>query len=211
MMDAYDDTEGDEEEDELEAYCMSCRQSNPIEDAQPVWTRKGSPATRGVCSVCGTTVFRMGGTPAHKKLKPPAPVRVAGPSVKRGPMAHLATFVAHAPQDTELARRLAEDLKNTGYPTWLEEAQPDEQIAWASGVHPALSECTRMVVVLSPASLASELVTDAWQYFRDNRKPVLLAQVEPVEVPDGLRRSPRFDFSTDYKAALRQLVQALMQ
>lgn len=211
MTDPQDELDHDDhDEDALEAYCMSCKQSNPIEDAQAVWTRKGSPATRGVCSVCGTTVFRMGRTPAHNKQKPPAPVRVAGPSVK-GPMAQLATFVAHAPEDADLASRLAEDLKNTGYPTWLEENEPDEQVAWASGVHPALNECTRMVVVLSPASLVSERVTEAWQYFRGNRKPVLLAQIKPVEVPDELRRSPRFDFGEDYKAALRQLVQALMQ
>ena len=207
-MDAHD--EHDHDEDELEAYCMSCKQTNPIEEAQAVWTRKGSPATRGVCSVCGTTVFRMGGTPAHNKQKPPAPVQVTGPSIK-GPMAQLATFVAYAPEDVDLASRLAEDLKNTGYPTWLEESEPAEEVAWASGVHPALNECTRMVVVLSPAALASERVTEAWQYFRGNRKPVLLAQVAAAEVPDELRRSPRFDFAGDYKAALRQLVQALMQ
>jgi hypothetical protein len=189
---------------------MSCKQKNPIENAEAVWTRKGSPATRGECSVCGTTVFRMGGTPAHAKMKVPEPVRVAGPSM-RGPMAQLATFVACAPEDAELASRLAEDLQNSGYPTWLDGAEAEEEVAWASGVHPALSQCTRMVVVLSPESVASERVAEAWGYFRKKRKPVYLAQVESAEVPDPLRRSPRFDFGEDYKAALRQLVQALMQ
>jgi len=202
--------EHDHDDEGLEAYCMSCKQTNPIEEPEAVWTRKGTPATRGVCSVCGTTVFRMGGTDAHANMKPPTPVRVAG-STGRGVTSPLATFVTCASADADVARQLSEDLQNSGYPTWLDGAEPEEDVAWASGVHPALSECTRMVVVLSPASLASERVSEAWRYFRDKRKPIHLAQVQPAEVPDELRRSPRFDFAEDYKAALRQLVQALMQ
>ena len=199
----------DEYDEELEAYCMSCKQSNPIEEAEAVWTRKGTPATRGVCSICGTTVFRMGGTAAHKKMSAPKPVNVAG-KLRKGTGPNLATFVACEPADAVIAHLLAEDLKNSGYPTWLDGADADEDVAWASGVHPALSQCTRLVVVLSPASLTSERVSAAWQYFRSKRKTIAVAQVGNVEVPDDLRRSPRFDFGEDYKAALRQMVQALM-
>ena len=202
--------EHDHDDEGLEAYCMSCKQTNLIEEPEAVWTRKGTPATRGVCSICGTTVFRMGGTDAHADMKAPTPVRVAG-SLPRGVTSPLATFVTCASADAEVAEQIAEDLQNSGYPTWLDGAKPEEDVAWASGVHPALSECTRMVVVLSPDSLASERVSEAWHYFRDKRKPIHLAQVKPAEVPDELRRSPRFDFGEDYKAALRQLVQALMQ
>ena len=37
----------------------------------PEFTKAGSPGTRGTCPVCGTTLFRMGGTPAHAALTPP--------------------------------------------------------------------------------------------------------------------------------------------
>lgn len=197
--------------EELDAYCMSCKQKNPIEEPVPVWTRKGTPATRGVCSVCGTTVFRMGGTEAHESMAQPAAVQVSGPSIKKGAMSALATYVACDPADRELARRLADDLQNSGFPVWIDGLGDDgEDVAWASGVHPALSQCTRMVVVMSPAALASERVVAAWEYFQTQRKPIVLAQAEAVEVPDALRRSPRYDFGDDYKVALRQLVQALM-
>jgi hypothetical protein len=66
-----------------------------------------------------------------------------------------------------------------------------------------------MVLVLSPAALTAESVESTWRFFKDKRKPVVIAQVESAEPPDAIRRSPRFDFSADYKAALRQLVQAL--
>jgi DNA topoisomerase-1 len=39
-----------------------------MQDPRPDFTAKGTPGTRGVCPVCGTTLFRMGRTPAHDSL-----------------------------------------------------------------------------------------------------------------------------------------------
>ncbi len=58
-------------EERLEAYCVKCRTKREIADPQPVFTANGVPATRGRCPVCGTTLFRMGKTPAHEGLEPP--------------------------------------------------------------------------------------------------------------------------------------------
>ncbi|HEX7975952.1 MAG TPA: DUF5679 domain-containing protein, partial [Anaerolineales bacterium] len=55
----------------LEAYCFKCKTKREIKDAQAVFTNGGTPATRGICPVCGTTLFRMGRTPAHAGLTPP--------------------------------------------------------------------------------------------------------------------------------------------
>lgn len=43
-----------------------------MQDAHAEWLKNGSPATRGTCSVCGTSLFRMGITPAHATLPKPA-------------------------------------------------------------------------------------------------------------------------------------------
>ena len=58
-------------EQELTAYCVKCRQKRALRDAQAVFTERGQAATRGVCSACGTTLFRLGHTAAHEGLKPP--------------------------------------------------------------------------------------------------------------------------------------------
>ena len=42
-----------------------------MDSPQPVFTKTGTPATSGVCSVCGTKMFRMGKTKAHQGLTPP--------------------------------------------------------------------------------------------------------------------------------------------
>ncbi len=65
------------------AYCMKCKAKRAIDAAQAVYTRTGVPATRGQCGECGTTLFRMGNTPAHENL--PKPKIVAKPKRKKTP------------------------------------------------------------------------------------------------------------------------------
>ena len=55
----------------MEAYCVKCKTKRKIQEPQAVFTSTGTPATRGVCPVCGTTLFRMGRTEAHAGLEPP--------------------------------------------------------------------------------------------------------------------------------------------
>ena len=43
-----------------EAYCVKCREKREIKDAQQVTMQNGRPATKGVCPVCGTAMFRIG-------------------------------------------------------------------------------------------------------------------------------------------------------
>jgi DNA topoisomerase-1 len=55
----------------MEAYCMKCKTRREIKDPEATFNSKGSPVTIGVCSVCGTKMYRMGRTPAHEGLTPP--------------------------------------------------------------------------------------------------------------------------------------------
>ena len=65
----------------MEAYCVKCKTKREIQDPQAVFTDNAAPATRGTCPVCGTTLFRMGRTPAHEGL--PVPERGAQSKAKR--------------------------------------------------------------------------------------------------------------------------------
>ncbi len=55
----------------MEAYCVKCKTKREIQDPLAVFTDNAVPATRGVCPECGTTMFRMGRTPAHEGMTPP--------------------------------------------------------------------------------------------------------------------------------------------
>ena len=43
-----------------QAYCVKCREKREINGAQSVTMKNGRPATKGKCSVCASTVFRIG-------------------------------------------------------------------------------------------------------------------------------------------------------
>jgi DNA topoisomerase-1 len=60
----------------LEAYCMRCKTKRTMVDPVAGFTSSGSPNTRGTCPVCGTTMVKMGRTPAHEELVPPEPIRI---------------------------------------------------------------------------------------------------------------------------------------
>jgi DNA topoisomerase-1 len=59
----------------IEAYCMKCREKREMKNPQAVFTSIGTPATKGVCPVCGTKQFQMGRTTAHDGLTPPKVVK----------------------------------------------------------------------------------------------------------------------------------------
>ena len=56
----------------MEAYCMKCKTKREIKDPVADFNAKGSPVTLGTCRFCGTKLYRMGRTPAHEGLTPPA-------------------------------------------------------------------------------------------------------------------------------------------
>jgi DNA topoisomerase-1 len=55
----------------VEAYCVKCKEKREITEARAEFNALGTPVTRGKCPVCGTTMYRMGNTPAHEGLERP--------------------------------------------------------------------------------------------------------------------------------------------
>jgi hypothetical protein len=169
------------------------------------------PVIAGRAPNCGGTVFRMGASHLHEGLERPTAINVTKvPHNNRPKIAPNTVYVNYHEADEAAARQIADDLNKIGLTTWLHDANPEE-VKWAGGVHPALKDCNRMVFVMSDAALADEGNAQAWQFFKDKRKPIVIAQLQNVDTPDQIRRSPRFDFGgeSDYKAAFRQMVQAL--
>lgn len=206
MSDYYDNTHDDDEL--IEGYCVRCKMMVEMIDPAPVWTRKGMPAVRGECPECGGAVFRMGAIAAHDKSIRPTPIDVAGGGKRNLPkIAPNTVYVVYAEADEMVARQIAEDLTKSGITAWLHEHQ-DQPVAWAGGVHPALKECDKLLVVLSARILGDARLASTWAFFKEKRKPIIIAQLENVSPPDSIRRSPRYDFS-DYCRAFRETVQAL--
>ena len=65
----------------MEAYCVKCKTKREIKNPQAIFNDNATPATRGECPECGTTLFRMGRTPAHEGMV--APERGAQSAARR--------------------------------------------------------------------------------------------------------------------------------
>lgn len=61
--------------DSIEGYCLKCKEKRVMSNPQAEWAANGSPATRGVCPVCGTNIYLCLGISAHDTL--PKPVATA--------------------------------------------------------------------------------------------------------------------------------------
>jgi DNA topoisomerase-1 len=55
----------------VEAYCVKCREKREIGQPEATFTSSGTPATKGICPVCGSGLYRMGKTAQHEGLEPP--------------------------------------------------------------------------------------------------------------------------------------------
>ncbi len=68
----------------MEAYCVKCKTKREMIEARAEYTATGTPGTRGKCPVCGTTLYKMGATPAHEGLPKPEVTARRSPARKTG-------------------------------------------------------------------------------------------------------------------------------
>ena len=45
----------------MEAYCVKCKEKREMKDAEEITMKNGRPATKGICTTCGTKMFKIGG------------------------------------------------------------------------------------------------------------------------------------------------------
>ena len=44
----------------MEAYCVKCKAKREMKDATETTMKNGKPATTGICTTCGTKMFKIG-------------------------------------------------------------------------------------------------------------------------------------------------------
>jgi RNase P subunit RPR2 len=44
----------------MEGYCVKCKSKRSMKDEKKVTMKNSRPATTGICSICGTKMFKIG-------------------------------------------------------------------------------------------------------------------------------------------------------
>jgi len=116
-------------------------------------------------------------------------------------------FISYSRADAEFVRRLAADLVRHGADVWLDVDDIPPGMNWSSAIQQGLDACEIMLLVISPDAMKSRNVEDEWQYFRDEKKPIIPLLLRPtMPIHFQLRRLQYVDFyAQDYDAAFGQL------
>ena len=118
-------------------------------------------------------------------------------------------FFSYSRHDSDFALKLGKDLRAAGIGIWLDQLDIEPGERWDVAVEHGLAESSRMLVILSPASVASTNVMDEVSYALEENKPVIPVLHGDCEIPFRLRRVQYTDFRTDYQAAFDSLLKYL--
>jgi len=123
-------------------------------------------------------------------------------------------FMCYSREDRDFVDLLAHDLRAAGVPIWrdVDDIPVDvaaNTVSWRNAVDRALRECTHMIVVLSPAAVASAEVQAEWNYFLGQRRPVYPVLVADTDIPYRLYTLQLWDMRDDYEPVLDHLIGVL--
>jgi hypothetical protein len=115
-------------------------------------------------------------------------------------------FISYSRMDEVFARQLATSLSTMGGDIWIDIRDIPAGMKWSSAIQEGLDNCDAMIIIISPASMASQNVEDEWQYYRDRGKIIVPVMIQPTQLHYQLGRLQYINFHTQpYNIALSQL------
>jgi hypothetical protein len=120
-----------------------------------------------------------------------------------------AAFFSYSREDSDFALKLAGDLKAAGASVWLDQLDILPGQRWDRSVEDALTNCPRMVVILSPASVSSTNVMDEVSFALEEQKTVIPVVYRDCTIPFRPRRVQHVDFRQDYPRGLQAMLKIL--
>lgn len=115
-------------------------------------------------------------------------------------------FVCYARKDGSFALRLAKDLRAAGVNVWMDQLSIRPGEPWDAKVEEALLQSSHVLVLLSPASLASKNVLDEISVALREDKVIFPLVLRDCRVPMRLDRLHRIDFTGEYEPARNELL-----
>lgn len=123
-------------------------------------------------------------------------------------------FISHSSRDKRFAEQLADDLRAVGHEPWFDAWNIQSGDHIVSELQGGLAVADYVVIVLTPAALASGWVEREWQaaYWAEiaQRNVVVLpALLRKCELPVFLREKLYADFTTRYSLGLAKILSAI--
>jgi hypothetical protein len=105
-------------------------------------------------------------------------------------------FICYSRKDEEFVIKLAKNLKRQGVPVWLDQWDIPIGANYPREIERALSDCTQLLLVLSPASVESDAVQSEWYAILDKKKAVIPILHQNCNMPFRLKTVQYIDFTS---------------
>ena len=89
---------------------------------------------------------------------------------------------------------------------WIDQLDIEPGQEWDNAIEDAVTQCPRMLLILTAASVKSKKVRNEIAFALDEEKTIIPVLYEDCMVPLQLRRIQHIDFRTDYARGLKALV-----
>ena len=119
-------------------------------------------------------------------------------------------FISYSRKDIEFVRKLAGDLEKAGYDVWWDITDLQGGDDWVSKIPEAINTSQFVLVVLTPASIASEWVRKEYTQALSLRKKIIPIMLVPSSVPFALNTINFVNFAAgEYADNYKKLLEAL--
>ncbi len=92
-------------------------------------------------------------------------------------------FISYHRSDSEIARRVRNHLASQGASTWMDEVDIPVGAYWPDEIDKGLAASDTIIGILSAASVESRNVKNEWDWAIQNRKRLVLLQIESCVIP----------------------------
>jgi hypothetical protein len=115
-------------------------------------------------------------------------------------------FISYSRVDSEFAEKLVTDLRSAGVDLWFDQHDIVPGDRWDSAVESALMTSPRLLVVLTPDSVASQNVMDEVAEALKLGKRIVPVLHRQCDIPFRIGRLQYVDFTGSYERGIKQLM-----
>jgi TIR domain len=136
-------------------------------------------------------------------------------SLRQPPAESLDVFISYSRADSDLARKLNEELQLQGKTTWFDQESIASGADFAQEIHQGIQVCDNFLFILSPRSIASPYCAAEVEYAAGLNKrfvTVLHQPIDSAELHPELAKVQWIDFNQndrDFNANFNQLVRTI--
>lgn len=125
-------------------------------------------------------------------------------------------FISYSSNDKDVVKKIAVDLRSTGFDVWLDEWEIKVGQSIVKSVERGIDEADFVVLVLSSNSVKSgwveaEWSSAYWNQIRDGEIRLLPILLDKCKIPTLLKPIKYADFRGDYKNGMHDLISSLQQ